>query len=748
VFEDHRGVVGTAGPDADRQQSLAELLDREILPCLERPGRLLGPFDLPSATVTGSTKLALVWPSIAEGAHVPEALRPLIVELPNPRPFSLSLGSVPSPNLDAALRARGLPLFGRPDWTSLAAMDLWIVWIDHPLQLTGLLTILDSCGLPLHATERGAAPRIVAAGPALAQVQELARVYADAVWLGLDGLDGAAWEALAEAASAGDDWIVRLTDVALALEPVTAAPAPARAGAPEPSAPAQARRDQRFAADLTVRGGFADRASWRERGRADAYTDHVVVGAGSAPLREATGGRPAEELVAEIARSLGQETASLALHFVYGLEGETETDRLAIADFVNFAVDAAPRGARQVRVILHELSGAEPSTGFGPVEAGRAGRILERVKARRVRIDAPVPCLSAIETVLGGGPEASTVLERVWADGAREGEAAASSDPGFWRRALGLPEPGSEPGRAVEAAPTGLPANLVVEAPASVSPVATRDRSARADRRRPGRWVRWRALVPQHFDYRIEYAKTGRLRFLGPTELSDLLLGACERARVPVCTSGVVQPRPRVGFGPSLPAGIAGDREYIDFSLERKIDDLGARLRSELPEEIRLIAVEFMPRCGPSLQLSRIAFAEYEAELLPGIHRSAADREADAARVRRWESRIGEGLPPVGDDSADPLSQLRRIHWTPLPDDAARLEFTLDLRTESTRCKPREVVERALGGVAVDPRLIPLRRRRLLVEDDGSPRARLRTPMEMVRMASRRLRSLERMRAE
>ena len=76
VFEDHRGVVGTTGPVADRQQSLAELLDREILPCLERPGRLLGPFDLPSATVTGETKMALVWPSISEGAHAPAALRP------------------------------------------------------------------------------------------------------------------------------------------------------------------------------------------------------------------------------------------------------------------------------------------------------------------------------------------------------------------------------------------------------------------------------------------------------------------------------------------------------------------------------------------------------------------------------------------------------------------------------------------------------------------------------------------------
>ena len=98
VSEDHRGVVGTAGPLADRQQSLAELLDREVLPCLERPGRLLGPFDLPSATVTGTTEVALVWPSIAEGAHAPAALRPHFVGLPNPRVFSLTLGSVPSPN--------------------------------------------------------------------------------------------------------------------------------------------------------------------------------------------------------------------------------------------------------------------------------------------------------------------------------------------------------------------------------------------------------------------------------------------------------------------------------------------------------------------------------------------------------------------------------------------------------------------------------------------------------------------------
>jgi radical SAM-linked protein len=748
VSEDHRGVVGTAGPVADRQQSLAELLDREVLPCLERPGRLLGPFDLPSATVTGKTKMALVWPSIAEGAHAPAALRSLFVGLPNPRTFSLSLGTVPSPNLRVALRTRGLPLFGRPDWASLDEVDLWFVWLDHPLQITGLLTILDASGLPVRAPDRTAGPRIVAGGPAVPRVRELLPVYVDAVWPGLDSLDETAWNALAEAASMEGDWKAPLRRLGPVLE---SRPAPERSAvdAVDPgSLPGPSRRDLKFRPDLVVGPGFLRRSSWREHGRADAFTDHIVVGAGSEALRESSGLPSTAELLREIERSLSLETASLALHFVIGLEGESEADRLAVADFMNFVVDAAPRGARQVSLIIHELAGAAPDTGFDPVAAERVERILARVRARRLRVEAPLPCLSAIESVLGAGSASARVLEHVWSVGAHDAEAPSSADPAIWRQGLGLEDRSAEVSVDPAPAGTGLPDKLSVEAPASVSPVATRSRMPRASRPRANRWVRWQALVPRHFDYRIEYSKLGRLRFLGATELSDLLLGACERASIPICTSGVVQPRPRVSFGPSLPAGVAGDHEYIDFSLARKIDDIHGRLTSELPEEIRLIAVEFMPRCGPLMQLSRIAFADYEAALESGIHSTSAAREADEARVRQWNRRIEEGLLPEGDAPDDPLQQLHRIHWSKLPDDSARLEFTLDLRTDSARCKPREVVSRVLEGISVDPRLIPLRRRRLVVVDDSSGRARLRTPLEQARLARYRQRTLERMCAE
>lgn len=749
MFEDHRGVVGTAGPVADRQQSLAELLDREILPCLERPGRLLGPFDLPSATVTGKTNVALVWPSIAEGAHAPAALRPLFVGLPNPRSFALSLGSVPSPNLRAALRARQLPVFSRPDWAPLDRADLWLVWLDHPLQLTGLLTILDDCGLAPRAAAREGGPRIVAAGPAIARVGELARVYADAVWGRLDALDPTAWAAVAEAAVSGNDWRSPLGRIAPTLDPVDAPGAELEGPAREPApATLKTRRDLFLRPDLVVGTAFLRRPSWREQGRARAFTDHVVVGAGAEALREAYGQPSTQAILGEIERSLGRETASLALHFVLGLEGETEADRLAIASFVNFVVEAAPRGARQVSVVLHELAGADPATAFDEHGAERVSRILVGLEARRIRVEAPVPCLSAIETLLATGPDAAIALQRAWSAGAHEPLAPATSDPSTWRAESGESPTDSDGAAATNASATGLSRKLTVEAPASVSPVATRDRRPRGSRPRPNRWVRWKALVPQHFDYRIEYAKTGTLRFLGPNELSELLLGACERASIPVCTTGVVQPRPRVSFGPSLPAGIAGDHEYIDLSLLGKVDDLMARLTSELPEEIRLIAVEFMPRCGPSLQLSRIALAEYEAELDPGIHRLPADRDVDMARVRQWNRRIEEGLPPVGDDPDDPLRQLHRIGWNQDPGESARLEFTLDLRTDSARCKPREVVARVLSGISIDPRLIPLRRRRLVVVDDSSGRARLRTPLEQARLARYRQRSLERMCAE
>lgn len=754
-------MVGTAGPIADRQQSLAELLDREILPCLERPGRLLGPFDLPSATVTGTTKLALIWPSIAEGAHAPAALRPLLVGLPDPRPFSLNLGSVPSPNLEAALRAHGRPAFGRPDWSPLPDADLWLVHLDHPLQLTGLLSVLDASGLPLHAVARHEGPRIVVAGPAARSVRDLARVYADAVLDAPLEFDADTWLVLADAARPGVDLLAALGVLGTALGPLavehTLADVPVRTDPPQ-GTPRPAGASPR--ADLGVAPGFLARADWREDGRAPAYTDHVVVGAGSEALRTRHGLSPTGEVAARIATSLSQEAASLCLHFVVGLEGETEADRLAIADFVNQVVDAAPRGVRQVSVVLHELVEPDrpvPVPGqFTREREGRFDRIQQRIRARRLRVDAALGGLALIEGLLGGGAECAGMLESAWRAGARHSEAATTLDLSLWRSVLeravdsaGTDEPApTAPEAPARAAATGLPDRMDVRAPDSVSPDAPRTRAARSRRVRPDRWTRWRALVPQRFDYRIEYAKEGRLRFLGPAELGELLLGACERAQIPICTSGVVQPRPRVGYGPALGAGIVGDHEVLDLSLERKVDGLADRLRTELPEEIRLRAVEFMPRCSPSMQLSRVALAEYEARVDAAVHEQAAAREEDLARVRRWSRRIEEGLSPEGDDPDDPIRQLCAIHWEVPAEGGARLGFTLDLRVEGARCRPREVVARALRGVSVDPRLIPLRRRRLLVVDDSSGRARLHTPLEQVLLARRRQRALERTWAE
>jgi radical SAM-linked protein len=759
VYQDHRGVVGTAGPVADRQRSLAELLDREILPCLERPGRLLGPFDLPSATVDGSTRLAIVWPSIAEGAHVPAALRPLLVGLPEPRHFALNLGSVPSPNLRAALREHGQPAFGRPDWCPLSDEHLWLVCLDHPLQLTGLLTLLDASRIGLRALERESGPRIVMVGPACEAVVGLCRVYADAVLPGLRDFGPRTWEILEQAAAAGPDASAQLATLGTVYGPVGApATEPDDPGAVPAVREGHPGGGPSVRPDLCVPPAFLHREDWQEAGRAAAYVDHVVVGAASSSLRERHGLRPTDELVAAIEHSLSQEAASLCLHFVVGLEGETEADRIAVAEFVNQVVAVAPRGVRQVSATLHDL--VEPADSLPTVEdftgelVGRIERIRQRIRPRRVRLNLPAPGLALVERILGDGPEQAAVLEAAWAAGADHSESEACLDPGIWQRSLararGLepPAPDSSTSSETEPAHTGLPTAMRVVAPLSVSPDAPRTRAPRGRRVRPDRWTRWRAMAPQRFDYRIEYAKQGRLRFLGPAELGELLLGACERAQIPVCTTGVVQPRPRIGYGPALGAGITGDHEVLDLSLERKVPDLTSRLESVLPEGIRLLAVEFMPRCSPSMQLSRIAYADYEAAIDASVHRDSADRDADRARVRHWNSRIGEGLPPAGEDPADPIRQLCAIHWEESPGNEARIGFRLDLRAEGARCKPREVLARVLTGSSVDPRLIPLRRLGLLVVDDSSGRARLRTPLEQVLLARCRQRASERAWAE
>ena len=176
-----------------------ELLDREILPCLERPGRYIGPFEVRGFATEGAEaeRLSLLWPSLPESHHIPQDLAPIRQALENRLRTPLEFACVPAPECAARLAACRLPYFSRPRWLPLSRFSQLAVWLEDPLQVFGLLSILEAAGLPLRKKERSLAPSVWAGGPAVPYLTALLELWVD------NQISTADPEAYAEALSTG-----------------------------------------------------------------------------------------------------------------------------------------------------------------------------------------------------------------------------------------------------------------------------------------------------------------------------------------------------------------------------------------------------------------------------------------------------------------------------------------------------------------------------------------------------------------
>jgi radical SAM-linked protein len=89
---------------------------------------------------------------------------------------------------------------------------------------------------------------------------------------------------------------------------------------------------------------------------------------------------------------------------------------------------------------------------------------------------------------------------------------------------------------------------------------------------------------------RMEFSKTGRARYLSHLELTTAMVRAMRRAGFQLQYSSGFHPSPKVSFGPALPVGTAGVKEYMDFELVPPFDiDRGLEdLNRTLPEGLRV----------------------------------------------------------------------------------------------------------------------------------------------------------------
>ena len=98
--------------------------------------------------------------------------------------------------------------------------------------------------------------------------------------------------------------------------------------------------------------------------------------------------------------------------------------------------------------------------------------------------------------------------------------------------------------------------------------------------------------------YRLQFSKTGLARYLSHHDLIRTFTRAIRRACLPVALTQGFNPHPDLSYGPPLPVGIAGEREYLDLNLIRALTPAGicSLLNKALPEGLRVNKAWLLPK--------------------------------------------------------------------------------------------------------------------------------------------------------
>ncbi len=136
---------------------------------------------------------------------------------------------------------------------------------------------------------------------------------------------------------------------------------------------------------------------------------------------------------------------------------------------------------------------------------------------------------------------------------------------------------------------------------------------------------------------RVEFSKTGRLKYLSHLEVVTMFHRAIRRAGFPLEYSKGFHPSPKISFGPPLGVGIAGLSEYFDMEIVPPFDLVANRIKlnSMLPEGICVKDISVISAKVESLS-GFITRYEYEIKGgdISGIHRFLSEKEINIQREK------------------------------------------------------------------------------------------------------------------
>ena len=118
------------------------------------------------------------------------------------------------------------------------------------------------------------------------------------------------------------------------------------------------------------------------------------------------------------------------------------------------------------------------------------------------------------------------------------------------------------------------------------------------------------------FRYRIRFAKSAPLRFIGHLDLHRTWERTLRRAGAPLAYSEGYNPRPRLNLGLALPLGCTSQGDLLDVMLEAswETEELCQALRKAAPPGLIVEAVWPVPAGTPPLQ-REVSSCEYQVDL-------------------------------------------------------------------------------------------------------------------------------------
>ncbi len=332
------------------------------------------------------------------------------------------------------------------------------------------------------------------------------------------------------------------------------------------------------------------------------------------------------------------------LYFMIGLPTETDEDLISLADLVNRIGKLARRYRAKVKVSISPFN-PKPQTPFqwvaqDDVDTLRKKLALVRreLSGRNIELKWRDPEVTRLEGILARGDRRlGAVIYRVWQTGARFDAwtdyfdwqrwqlafAQAQIDPDVYTRerhaneslpwehlTRGIPKKFFQQewqralqGEALADCRTAVCNYCGLMTQLECSEILGRGRLETTGAK-PDLELNHEVTAPQMKPvaitpvakpavsyYRLQYAKTGLLRFIGHLDLVALLQRILRIAQLPLVFSEGFSPHPRLSFAPPLPLGMESTAEYLDLQLYGAEEvDLVERLNPLLPEGLQVLS--------------------------------------------------------------------------------------------------------------------------------------------------------------